>query len=471
MGMTSDPGHAARFGFLVASDKAAGAGLPGWRRHRFSDLHVWTHPECPLRRLAGHGWAAMVFGDIYVAHGESSVEALIQRVASHGNFDALDDLGGRFALLVSGPPGIRIFHDAFGSRSVYYRRGEAFAAASHVTLLSQAFGDEMDPATSEFCRSPEYGQRGTHYLPGDRTMYAPVHPLIPNNYYDIGAQRAIRYWPRAPLEVGEVRDFNRACDEYFSRTSEFLEGRYQLLLGLTGGLDARSLIAGLRWAGMRARLFTWQGGRVVGAELPLIDAIARHLGWPHLFVDVGRKSAEAVDPRMQQLTVLATGGARAPSALTANMSRLAGKADVFLRGYGGEIMRGFYNRHNRTFEHASAEEMASLYLTRRVARPSKGFLAFTIDAFEGFAERANFGGDFLGRDPLDIFYWEHRMGTWGSLMLNEMDPVLYSMTGLNSRRLYEAAFAMPREQRLGNGLLLDLIARYDQYLADVGVVS
>lgn len=463
--------RAARFGFLACSDHRIGEKLEGWQKHELGSLSIWSHPECPVRELIGRNWSAFVLGEIYAAHGPVSVEPLIERIAENGDVEALDMLGGRFAIVASGPDGCRVYHDAFGSRSVYYRVGECFAASSHSSLLALVFGEELDEAAVAYRDSPEYSQRGTSYLPGDRTMYAGIYALIPNSYYDVEAQRTVRYWPRAPANRGSVSAFNGVCDEYFSRTSEFLEERYTALLGLTGGVDARSLIAGLRRGGTKGSFFTWKGGRVVDEELPLIEEIARHVGWPHAFVDIGRRTPEALEPSLRRVTALAVGYSRGPSALTANMSRIVQPSDVFLRGYGGEIIRGFYNRHNRTIEARSPEELASIYLTRRVTDPDRGFLAFAVTAFEGFIERANFSAEFFGRDPLDIFYWEHRMGTWGSVMLNEMDPVVYSMAGLNSRMLYDAAFSIPADERLGTRLLLDLVARYDIRLAQVGVVS
>lgn len=434
-------------------------------------LTIWIHPECAVRELHGTGWAAVVVGDIYVAHGHASVEELIQRLIDNDDFDALDQLGGRFALVGWGRSGRRVFHDAFGSRSVFYRKGECLALASHAGLLATVFGDSLDPAAVAFRDSAEYSQRGTSYLPGDRTMYKRIHALTPNNYYDIDSQTIHRYWPRVRLQPGTVADFQIVSDEYFQRTSEFLVDRYRPLLGLTGGVDARSLIAGLRWAGTEGSFFTWAGGRVQDEELPLIDAIARHIGWEHAFVDIGRGTAEAADPLWKRVTALATGYSRNPSALTANMARIVSPRDVFLRGYGGEVIRGFYNRHKRVLENRTPDELFGIYLTRRVTKPPVAFINFAVQAFETFVENASFNADFLGRDPLDLFYWEHRMGTWGSLMLNEMDPVVYSMAGLNSRKMYDTAFAITPSDRLGEELLLGLVARYDPHLSAIGSVS
>jgi hypothetical protein len=38
----------------------------------------------------------------------------------------------------------------------------------------------------------------------------------------------------------------------------------------------------------------------------------------------------------------------------------------------------------------------------------------------------------------DLFYWEHRMGTWGANQLTETDAAIDSVPVVNSRYLYEA---------------------------------
>src|SRR5690606_41442111 len=141
--------------------EGAGGGKLGLGRIEMGGLAIGSHPEWSARELFGHGGSVVVLGEIYVAHGASSVEVLVERLAEAGDVSGLDRLGGRFAIVVSGPPGCRVFHDAFGSRSVYYRPGECFAASSHSSLLAHVFGDGVDESAGSYRESPEYSPRGT----------------------------------------------------------------------------------------------------------------------------------------------------------------------------------------------------------------------------------------------------------------------------------------------------------------------
>lgn len=462
-----------RFGFILADE---GRGLVAesishWKSFAIGGLVGFSHHETNVRSFGGTGWQAVVLGDMYVAHGRRSVAELICMLAEMGDHSALDDLGGRFALVLCCGGTVRLYHDAFGSRSVYYRSGPGVLVGSHSALLAEVCGEKLDPAAVVYRDSPEYKPRGTSYLPGDRTMYSGIFALTPNHYYSAQRSRPVRFWPRHEVEASDYDCFFDVADEYFQTFSAFLRARGVGLFGLTGGVDSRALLAGVRAYDVPLRLVTWGGGRLPPEELPVVKRMVRHLGSSHQFIDVGRKTKEAQNRSLMDATEIATGFSRGKAALTANMSRVVNEGDVFVRGYGGEILRGFYNRHNRELPDRSPEALTDIYLTKRVGKPAPEFRDFAVRAFAEFIERTEFQAEFFNHDPLDIFYWEQRMGTWGSMMLNEMDPVVYSMAGMNSRRLFEAAFGLEREERLGMSLLLRLTQRYDAEFASMGAVS
>ncbi|WP_407352677.1 hypothetical protein [Luteimonas sp. R10] len=462
-----------RFGFLVvpAGSEPADVVPAHWNRHLFDGVVAFSHPDVPARKYEGACGSAWILGDIHLSRGGESVDDLLERVLG-GRLEALDGLSGRFVVLASHSNGeCRLYHDPFGSRSVYYRADGRIGAGSHPALVAAAFGDAIDPDAVAFRDSPEYRQRGTSYLPGDRSMYRDIVALVPNHYLDLRRCRSVRYWPREGVGATELAAFFGMCDEYFSHLAGFLRERYRTVLGLTGGVDSRALIAGLRACGVDGRFLTWGGGRLPSEERPAVERMIDHLKAPHAFVDVGRGTAWGRDPALRAATDAATGYSRGPSALTANMSAVVGSGDVFLRGYGGEILRGFYNRHNLELPERTPEALARLYLTRRVPNPSRSFHRFVIRSFELYIERTEFEVDFHDVDALDVFYWEQRMGVWGATMLCEMDPVVRSMAGFNSRALFAAAFGLQRKERIGSELLLGLTRRYDPTLADIGSVS
>jgi hypothetical protein len=68
--------------------------------------------------------------------------------------------------------------------------------------------------------------------------------------------------------------------------------------------------------------------------------------------------------------------------------------------------------------------------------------------FEHFMDVAQWSEQTLyDYDPNDIFYWEHRMGVWGSIAMAESALAVHGIVGYNSRNLYNTFFGLEFETR------------------------
>ncbi|WP_417778620.1 hypothetical protein [Stutzerimonas xanthomarina] len=462
-----------RFGFLAVGESSNidDKLVSGWVRVRAGSYNFYVHPELPVKIVPSSGGVAVLLGDVFICRGDSSVEAILSKMLSEDLWDEFDNLSGRFALFLISADDCRVFHDPFGSRTVYYRSAGEFGVSSHSSLLASIFEDEVSSQALEFIRAPEYKMRGTGYLPGDVTMYESINALIPNNGYSQKTRKTFRYWPRAAVACESLQGFLDKCDDYFTNFAKSINGRYNAVLGVTGGVDTRAVIAGLMAKSLPLKLVTWTGGRLPENEVPVVQEMVSHLRQPHVYMDPGAKVTSEKFASIRNAANAATGYCRGASSLTANMGEIVGQGDVFIRGYGGEIVRGFYNRHKSKVGLGLVEDFYSLYKTKRVVDPSSMFENFCKTAISGFISRANYNQDLFGLDIRDLYYWEQRMGVWGANMHNEMDPAVYSITGLNSRPLYESAFGLTPELRLGQKIMLDMTALYDKKFSDIGVVS
>lgn len=463
-----------RFGFAMynGTSKPNIEVISDWKVIETFGYKIHVHPEAQFKTIETKSGAAVIIGDVFVCYGDGDVEDIVKRIIDEENaWDEFDKLTGRFALILLSTSNVKILHDPFGARTIYYRENEEFCASSHSSLVAALFNDQLSTEAKAFIKLPEYKQRGTGYLPGDLTMYDNIKTLIPNNYYDVISRKTVRYWPRNSIEPVTIDRFLKLCDDYFSRLSSYLSPRYKLLLGLTGGVDTRTVIAGLRGKGCTPHLITWTGGRLPEKEVPIVETMASHLGCPHIYMDPAKEVDSQQFMEIRKIANVATGYSRGGSRLTAHMAEIAMPGEVFIRGFGGEIIRGFYNRHKSRMSGDMVADFSTLYKTKKVKEPSEEFTSFVLKATKGFIQRANYENNTYNLDVRDLFYWEQRMGAWGANMLNEMDPAIYSFTGLNSRPLYAAAFGLTEEERLGEKLMLDITALYDETFSRIGVVS
>jgi hypothetical protein len=474
-------------GFLICDadtlPRSRGVHWPGvrarWIRHHLNGFSLWVDPEAGFLRRTSDSGHVIVIGDAFSTAGRP-VSQVADEVLRTGDWSSMADLSGRFAILLITGDRCRIAHDPFGSRSVFYRRHGGFAAASHAVLLGDAYNHPRDKAVAAFMKLRGYRERTVKYLPGDMTVYEGIHALVPNNAYDSADGRLHRYWPSRPRRDTTMAQFMAAMDRYYDAFIPFVKSRYRpVLFGITGGVDSRAVFAAFLAKGVPIEGVTWTGGYLDPAERPTVDRIVEDFGLPHRYLDM--KAGE--DAGIAAEAGVNSGNFRGGSKLTASMATMrSAPGAVFVRGYGGEILRGFYHlakRNPKGLDALSARRsdgpaITAETLMRLYSSSSRGFTKDPAYAdactgfFEGFIERANYAQlEGLGFDLRDIFYWEHRMGMWGAAMLNEMDRAVYSLVGLNGRELYETALGLPDTERLTKALLEHVVSRYHKALGSI----
>lgn len=459
-----------RLGFIGAS-----------RRHRFTDqslLHAWNriltpgfklfvHPETQMSRVEDEeGRIALVIGDVFVAHGTRSLDDILLLVAA-GEREPLDDLSGRFALVVLDGIEGTVMHDALGSQAVFRTLGQDPVFSSHSSLIAACEGFKPSRRITRYMADKDYRARVTRFLPGDLSIYEEIVHVVPNNELDLRTGDTHRYWPRAQVPCATFDDLLEVWDEYFSAYVRYLSPRYTPVIGLTGGLDSRAVIATTLSKQLKAKYITWD--KMPEEESRRIPHIARHAGGEHSWVRMAeRPSSPAVD-EIRQAARYATGLTRGTPMLPAQIAPLVGPRYLFLKGLGGEVMRGPFNsRMKPHLPSRTSEDLAyALYAGQVRLSAQKAYEETTRAAIRGFLDRANYDANLFGADPGDLIYWEQRMGTWTAVQHAEFSVVLTSHSAMNSRRMFSTAWGLPDEDRFGEGLLLRLIEHYDSTLASL----
>lgn len=440
----------------------------GWAARRMGSVMLWTHPEAPLRILRAGETRLVFVGDAVPetdpAAGDPFAPERLAQVVAGGDtalLDFLDIFAGRFALLVIEPGRIRVFHDPLGSRTVFYHAAGPFAVASHVDLLARCVGAPPEAALAAVIDHPDFHRRKTRSLPGDLTPAAGIYALTPNNCFDSATGETFRYWPREPNRPGSLETFHARLDQSMAALGRYVSGRYAPVIGATGGVDTRVVIAAFMNLDLPFETVTWTPKALSGREREIIGALVARTGAPHLDT---RPASGGKGLR----EIIWTNVGRYRYGYRATFEMRAAYADrpdtVFLRGHGAEVMRGFFNLWPTRMEAATPAELARLFWAPKKDRAPPE----VEEMFAEFMRRAHY--DALadkGFDPNDIYYWEHRLGMWSAGYNNEFDVACRSLIAFNSRPLFEAALALPPKVRLSKRLLLAATRRLEPRLASL----
>jgi hypothetical protein len=115
---------------------------------------------------------------------------------------------------------------------------------------------------------------------------------------------------------------------------------------------------------------------------------------------------------------------------------------VAVKGSGSEICRCFYYETGNHQPIESPDQIIGL---------ERGWskIPFVCEQVAHWYEGAKPASDESGIDLLDLFYWEHRMGSWQAQSQLEWDIVQEVFSPFNNRRLLETMLGTSSEFRIG----------------------
>jgi hypothetical protein len=276
------------------------------------------------------------------------------------------------------------------------------------------------------------------------------------------SRRTERIFPRVRIDACTVDEAADAVIE--AANSQLGSSNTPLICSLSAGFDSRVTVALLRSALDRTKFFTYEV-----MDRPRNDgnrhdrdgalAIANTFGLDHdlLFV------AAPKDPAFQTVMQKNSPFAHARSVAKAYYDYLPHDA-LHLRSNLFEIGRGYYRNMGIHPKAVSAHTM------RYIIANGKSFDAPTLDAFEEYIHMTNFNAAMeLGYDGLDLFYWEHRMGSWMTPILHESDIAHDTHVLINSRTVLKKLLGVPLEDRMTGAAFRRVIAKSWPELAEIPV--
>lgn len=421
-------------GFLLCRRENAPRSVLRWTAREVGSWTLYVDSRVPVGHAEVGDREAWVVGDAFHP-GQSVFTEIARRVLEEDLLQALDGLAGRFVLIYRNGSRLEIYHDAMGSRSVFY--GEE-VVASHAALAAEVLGSGLRAWIIPFITSRGYLRRDVKYLPGLDSPFEGIAQLTPNTRILFPYGQVERYWPRQPVVLTDPEQALESLIRHLEGLRKYLQAnRHEPILGVSAGRDSRGLLAAL--APLEPRLFTFvrsagaqsedsadsRAARRLAAELGLDLEIVKIPAPPHLD---SASSPFAITFRQN------TGYVRGNNSGWVEHYAGLGLSDhIFVRGFGGEVMRGFYPE----IQKATPATLANLYDLNAGSQMSR-------DGFSRFIEVAGWReGSLFDYKPSELFYWEHRMGTWGAIALSESDMAFRTIPGYNSRELFEAFLGLP----------------------------
>lgn len=240
-----------------------------------------------------------------------------------------------------------LFNDRRASRPLYYRQDAdtSLLAGPEIAHLAQAAPalHEIDPvAVCEFLIF------ASNY--NDRTLFPTIKKLPPASVMTIGRNTLAmrRYW-HIRIEPEKARGsehewVKEALALFNQSTQRLLAHRTRPFLYLSGGLDSRVILGGLRENGYHIPAVTY--GTEEGDDAPIARQLAQHCGLPFTYLPIS-----TADPQSHFVDAALRADCRAETVDTPTLGlmqdQLAETFDQFIQGD-----KSYYGHHAATLDEA-----------------------------------------------------------------------------------------------------------------------
>lgn len=369
---------------------------------------------------------------------ELAVERLLQAYeVSETKFeDELDLMVGRYVVVVSTSKNNFVYHDALGTRSVYYST-TSDDVSSHFNLLAETIQAESDRTWDEARMAMDLtpSSQIRQLLPNFRLN---CESRVPNRYFPIEENEFVG-WSHEKKQAEITRLWKHSIDSLLSNNKS-------VVFSITGGLDSRLSIAMARDHWSDLNLYTY------GTKHPKNTHYSKVMNRDYL---IAQSLVEVIQPKNykflhlaqnQRLTPELTGLLKTnsltrhgPGLVQRYRMEFPGGDWIHVRSTGIELLRNYFG---------SNESMQSI------------IKMCETDGATDFQDRVKdlgYDSPQHGYNRKDLLYWELRMGKWHSEVLNENDAAFETVLPHNNRRIIKLFLSYPISQRRDAFAIKELI--------------
>jgi hypothetical protein len=420
-----------------------------WQYLNVGDFHLYAHPDIELSTVtsADMDITVVLVGYIIDPHNpeQSNTDALSIISKFANSFERivnyLHSLSGRFVLIIKTPEETWLFHDPCGLRTVYYTqyKGKLYVG-SQPNIFKHVIPLEDGERLSSYLKSEYVKKEKEHWIPSGCSLYEEVYHLIPNHALRFSTLEQIRYWPKGIISQKSVDEVVMEASGLLSKLMLAANKRFKLALPLTAGWDSRALLSASKSISNEVYFYTLQY-RFLNArssDIRIPRKLLRSLGLPHNVIDCRKIVPEEFSEIYQQNTTPAHMDDWGKIAY--GMFDTYPQERVCLKGNCSEIVRCFY------YESGTHEEIKS---PGQIIALERGWntIPFINDQISTWFNEACEASAQANKDILDLFYWEHRMGSWQAQGQLEWDIVQEAFTPFNHRGLIETILTVPTKFR------------------------
>ena len=417
-----------------------------WNLSTFLNLKIYTHPLLNTNYAKKENVELFLIGYIFNPYTRERDETklLFDIVEAGKDFKdiskAISDLSGRFVLLLLFKETVYLFNDAGGLRSVYFtKNNNKIFIGSQPGIFSKFFKLEKTKNYFEFVHSPYLKNNADFSLPSGVTLYKNVNHLIPNHYLNLTTFKQSRFWPTEKIKP---KPFEKTIGEISGLFSNLLfaaNSKFKLSLPLTAGYDSRTILSVCKPFIKDLYVYTlkYRALNSSSNDIRIPKLLTDSLNIPHNILDCQLEmDNEFLDCYSDSADLHHNDWAKIAYGLYLSYP----KNLVALKGACSEIVKCWYqNRINGK----------NIYSGFHISTLEPGwekfnFITEAIDLWVNDVKQICLDSNI---NILDLFVWEHRIGTWQANCQLEWDIAQEVYSPFNTRPILEMMLSIDPKYR------------------------
>lgn len=461
-----------------------------WVNKKINKYNIFIHKDQDYCIYDKDGITYLLIGHAYNPFNEVYEEKELLAQASvaylqskEDFFECINEWTGIYCVFVF-DKNVMGVQDCAGIKALYYGvLNDNVCFTSHPQLVADIYGLTIDPFVRKLVNNRLYNF-SNRYLPGDLSPFKELKRIGANVYINCDENKNLtvnRFYPVRPLEIRTTdEEYEKVIEEAYRilhKNIELISKKWpNSAISLSGGTDSKTTLACANGFYDKFKYFSFQS-----KDTEIVDSNAAHqicdkLGIQHDIYKIPDDATEIEDyEELKAIIVHSYGYVRnlAESEIRKHICMYKWNYfDTEVKSWISEIVRVFFERKYCTkFPEKLSARHFSIFQTRYLGSPS--LLKWSDKTYQEYMEKFDLTEPKFNFEHTDMYYWEVRMSSWGSMVTQSLDICHRITFPFNNRKLVELMLCLDREKRKTDTAHNDIIkiANKDIYDTHIHVLN
>lgn len=389
---------------------------------------LYVHKDLVITEVNGVNIRLILLGDIfYFTLAIKSNKEILERLISlsfHDICKELDNYTGRFILIYLKGDEIKLVHDCIASRKIYYAIIDNQAwIASQPFLLARLLklSETKIESKKKYYSSDDFLKLSKSNI-ANTTLFDEIFHLLPNFYFDLNLKKQIRYFPSEKIEHLSFEETAKKIAEVIKGYLENISCRYDIMLPVTAGKDSRMLLAATKEIKDKVYYYINRTPKMNSSNNDILipSKLFKKLGLKFHILDI--------DMPIENFFI---------EIIRETNPHSEDKYFPIIYNYFQNFSDRINLPGNVAFEAYYKALYPNLKITPLALAEIRGVqqYEFAVQCYSNWLGEISKLSESFGYETLNFFYWEERMGNWGTKTQIDKDIAQEEVNPFNSRLL------------------------------------